>query len=457
MPTDPLAGRSLEPADPHEIVSFSVVCRPASGLDLTRFRRIMWTAPLEEILPSEETRRHVTEQLRARGIDVLDSKSPILCAKCTVATFESTFGGRLVRAVLPGDDELGSEATATIVLHPDSPAPSTAGIEGALFLIVMPPPKLAAPRIPYATCALNLHLPGDIAQLTGSSAVHRRLTTLGRPATGEGVTVAVVDSGFATHQYFTDHAYAINRIAAWDSANPASDPSVHGTWVLANLLACAPGVSAVAIKHNQIDIAFEAALFHPNVAVISLSWYYELDGSAPPPDYLFSLYVLIRLAVENMNIVVVVAAGNGEAETFPACMNQVIAVGGVTIDTVDNLSVWVDSSAYVAALTRGRDVPDLCGIAASMLLPAGVTSTHPEGWRDKEGATSAATAQVAGVAALLRQKDPTQTPAQICSLMKAKATDIILGVTASGAAAVGGPDLATGAGLVNAIAAWKAL
>lgn len=37
MPTDPLAGRSLEPADPHELVSFSVVCRPASGLDLTRY------------------------------------------------------------------------------------------------------------------------------------------------------------------------------------------------------------------------------------------------------------------------------------------------------------------------------------------------------------------------------------------------------------------------------------
>ena len=457
MATDPLAGRTLSPADPHDIVSFSVVCRPASGIDLTRFRETMWTAPLEDILPPDETRRQVTAQLRARGIEVLESKSPIVCAKCTVATFESTFGGQLVRAVLPGDDTLGSEATTAIVLHPNSPTPSTAGIDGALFLILMPPPKLAAPRMPYATPGLNLHLPGDIARLTGASAVHRHLTALGRPATGEGVTVAVIDSGFATHRYFTDHAYRIDRIAAWDSANPESDPSVHGTWVLANLLACAPDVSAVGIKHNRIDIAFEAALFHPGVAVISLSWYYELDGGVPLPDFLWSLHAMIRFAVENLNIVVVVAAGNGEAQTFPACMEQVIAVGGVTLDTIDDLSVWVDSSAYVGTFTRGRDVPDVCGIAASMMLPAGITATHPEGWRDKEGATSAATAQVAGVAALLMQKDPTRTPAQIRALMKNEATDIVLGATASGVGAHGGPDLATGAGLVNALDAWNAI
>jgi len=157
------------------------------------------------------------------------------------------------------------------------------------------------------------------------------------------------------------------------------------------------------------------------------------------------------------NIVVVVAAGNGETETFPASMEEVIAVGGVTIDTADALSVWVDSSAYATTFVRGRDVPDLCGIAGSMMLPAGVTSVHPEGWRDKDGATSAATAQVAGVAALLVQKDPTQTPAQIRAVMKAKATDIVLGTTASGVAAQHGPDLATGAGLVNALAAWNAI
>ena len=457
MGTDSLAGRSLSPAEPDDVVSFSVVCRPASGVDVTRFREIMWAAPLETILPLEDTLRHVMQQLRARGIDVLESKSPILSAKCTVAKFESTFGGRLVRAVLPGDDELGSETTTAIVLHPDSPPPSTASIDGALFLILMPPPKLAAPRMPYATPGLNLHLPGDIAQLTGASAVHRRLTTSGRPATGEGIIVAVVDSGFAAHRYFSDHAYQIDRIAAWDSANPEADPSVHGTWVLANLLACAPDVSAVAIKHNAIDIAFAQAVFHPGVAIVSLSWYYELDPSVSLPDFVWSLHTLIRVAVENLNVVVVVAAGNGESQTFPACMEQVIAVGGVTVDAVDDLSVWVDSSAYVGTFKSGRLVPDVCGIAASMMLPAGVTHAHPEGWRDKEGATSAATAQVAGVAALLVQKDPTRTPAQIRALIRDKATDILLGTTANGVAAHGGPDLATGAGLVNALDAWNAL
>jgi len=457
MATDFLAGRSLAPADPDEIVSFSVVCRPASGIDITRFREIMWTAPLEDVLPSDETRRHVAGQLRALGIEVMESKSPILFAKCTVAKFEATFGGRLVRAILPGDDKLGSEATTAIVLSPNSPSPSTERIDGALFLVLTPPPKPAAPRTPYATPSLNLHLPGDIAQLTGAAAVHRQLTGLGRPATGEGVTVAVIDSGFAHHRYFTDHAYRIERIAAWDTSDPSSDGSVHGTWVLANLLACAPDVSAAAIKHNRMDIAFATALFHPQVAVISVSWYYEMDPVGSLSDDLWSLHTLIRYAAENLNIVVVVAAGNGEVETFPASMEQVIAVGGVAVDPADALSVWFDSSAYVATFVRGRSVPDVCGIAASMLLPAGVTATHPEGWRDKEGATSAATAQVAGVAALLIQKDPTRTPAEIRGFIKDKATDIVLGVTAGGVAAHKGPDLATGGGLVNALNAWNAI
>ena len=455
MPTDPLAGRVLSPAHPGDIVSFSVVCSPASGMEPARFRKVMWDLPLEQTLPSEQTRRQVATALRAHGIEVKDSKSPILFAKCTVATFESIFGGTLVRAELPGDRERGSDSTIAIVLAPDSPPPSTARIEGAIFLILAPPPLTAAPRIPYVASGLNLHLPGDIAQLTGAAAVHRERTG-GEPATGAGVTVAVVDSGFAPHPYFTDHAYRIERVAAWDAAAPASDPSVHGTWVIANLLACAPDVSAVGIKHNRVDCGFATALFETAAKVISLSWYYELDPADPMPDYLWSLHTLIKVAVNLLNTVVVVAAGNGPSQTFPASMTEVIAVGGVTLDAADALSVWVDSSAYVGTFKRGRHVPDVCGIAGSMMLPAGITSTHPEGWRDKEGATSAATAQVAGVAALLIQKDPSLSPVQVGTTLKNKATDILAGTTASGVAAAGGPDLATGGGLVNALDAWNA-
>lgn len=456
MSANPLAGRVLSPAHRDDIVSFSVVCAPASGMDPHRFREVMWDLPLEQALPTDQTRRQVAAELRSHGIEVKDSRSPILFAKCTVATFESIFGGTLVRAELPGDRERGSDTTFAIVLAPDSPPPSTARIEGAMFLTLMPPPQTAAPRIPNVATGLNLHLPGDIAQLTGAAAVHRQRTG-GQPATGAGVTAAVIDSGFAIHPYFTDHAYQIQRMAAWDAADPASDPSVHGTWVLANLLACAPDVSAVGIKHNRVDCGFATALFDTAAKVVSLSWYYELDPADPMPDYLWALHALIKLAVTDLNTVVVVAAGNGPSQTFPASMAEVIAVGGVTLDPTDGFSVWVDSSAYIGTFKKGRHVPDVCGIAASMMLPAAVTPTHPEGWRDKEGATSAATAQVAGVAALLIQKDPTRTPAQVRTLIKQNATDIKAGVTAGGVAAALGTDLATGAGLVNALDAWNAI
>jgi subtilisin family serine protease len=82
-------------------------------------------------------------------------------------------------------------------------------------------------------------------------------------------------------------------------------------------------------------------------------------------------------------------------------------------------------------------------------------TTQNDGWAAFSG-TSAAAPQIAGVCALLKQAAPHLTPLQIKKVLKATAIDVRTGncstSTGSHAAAVG-PDLATGHGLVNALAA----
>ena len=76
-----------------------------------------------------------------------------------------------------------------------------------------------------------------------------------------------------------------------------------------------------------------------------------------------------------------------------------------------------------------------------------------DGWALFSG-TSAASPQVAGIVALMLQKHPNLTPAQVKDHLKHSATDVTAGSSRMGDSAGPGPDAATGAGLVNAKWAW---
>lgn len=89
-----------------------------------------------------------------------------------------------------------------------------------------------------------------------------------------------------------------------------------------------------------------------------------------------------------------------------------------------------------------RSCPDLAA-------PDGV-DTSTAAFKNFQG-TSCAAPNAASVAALLLEVDPTLPPSQLLSFMKSSATD------ATGAPATAGPDAFTGAGLVDANAALKAL
>ena len=85
-------------------------------------------------------------------------------------------------------------------------------------------------------------------------------------------------------------------------------------------------------------------------------------------------------------------------------------------------------------------------------FPNGDETRNSDGWAAFSG-TSAAAPQLAGAAALVKQACPALTPAQIQSIMMKTARDVTTGKSTPGArrqAAVVGPDLATGNGLVDA-------
>jgi serine protease AprX len=76
-----------------------------------------------------------------------------------------------------------------------------------------------------------------------------------------------------------------------------------------------------------------------------------------------------------------------------------------------------------------------------------------DGWGIFSG-TSAACPQVAGVVALMLEKKPTLTSAQVKQILINSAVDVKKGQSAMGDVASPGWDRATGWGLVNAECAW---
>jgi subtilisin family serine protease len=93
-------------------------------------------------------------------------------------------------------------------------------------------------------------------------------------------------------------------------------------------------------------------------------------------------------------------------------------------------------------------------------------ATFPDGTKTDDGwtvisGTSAAAPQLAGVCALLKEKNPGLTPDDVKQVLVRTATDVLAGTanpaSNNGVALKAGPgkDGATGDGLVDAFAAWK--
>jgi subtilisin family serine protease len=209
----------------------------------------------------------------------------------------------------------------------------------------------------------------------------------------------------------------------------------------------------------------------PKPQILTNSWGYDSDHPGTSiPLWLKPLEVAVANAVAQ-GVVVCFSAGNGH-RSFPGSHPDVISVGGVHVNLPDVGDVEASSyaSSFNSTWYPGRACPDVCGLtgkkvnigggkAPSLLLPvqegASLDSIDPQTGPAADGyglfsGTSAACPQIAGIVALMLEKDPAMTPAKVRDVLKKSARDVQKGTTNNGDTAAVGPDLATGAGLADA-------
>ena len=259
-----------------------------------------------------------------------------------------------------------------------------------------------------------------------------------RISTGQGVTVAIIDTGADT-----DHPDLRGRISETATFVEGGEPSFrqdrHGTAIASIIGARADG--------NGLDgIAPEARL-----SVLKACWYPEpnavkarcsswtlakaVDHAIRHEARIINLSLggradalLTRLleAADQRNITVVVATlENAHDPGFPASLSSVIP------------AIACDARGRVAA----PHWPDISFAAAAPGIDV-VAPVPPAGYTLLSGSSLAA-AHVSGVIALLLQQTPQATPAQIKAVLRATARPVV-GTS---------PDTAPAIGLIDACAA----
>ncbi|UED83398.1 S8 family serine peptidase [Streptomyces profundus] len=305
----------------------------------------------------------------------------------------------------------------------------------ALLVVVagpVPLPGVAGPAAAAEPCRTQAG--GE--ELPDGAGRYPLIDQLGLPqawdlATGEGVTVAVVDSGVdATHpdlagavaQGSEFAGVADEREFERTTPPPEQDCLGHGT-ALAGLIAAgraegdriagvAPGASVHPIRvADGVDQATPGLLAAAiDEAVASGAGVLNLSFARPHDDDAVREAIADALTAD---VVVVAAMGNesGQGPTggrmYPAAYDDVIAVAavdaeGAPLDT-SNSGPWVDLAGY------GQDLP--------VVAPGG------SGYR-VEGGTSMATAQVSATAALVRSRFPGLTADEVGRRLTGSATPL---------------------------------
>jgi hypothetical protein len=436
------------------------------------------------------------DELRRLGFRVLIASQLSISVEGPPELFTEVFGTELETRSIQ-EEPVVEERARPVAESFLAPAPEAtweppAPLVGLVERAYIQPPYLyfespLPPRVDYH----HLRVPGDLVLLMNAGPVHRQGTT------GRGVKVAMIDSGFyIQHPYYLSEKYSMSRILAPGATAVEHDENGHGTAEAANILAIAPDVTFIGVKAGpNLAAAFKATV-QQNPDIISVSLGFDLTTSFPqrrrPGDLpLSALPGLLRpLEAEIANavaigITVVFSAGNGHI-AFPGMHPDVISAGGAFIDEYMQRQASDYASAFRSLIYPGRSVPDVAGLvgmqpdADYIMLPlepgcqidrevSEHDGTGPDdGWSVISG-TSAAAPQLAGVCALLKQKNPDLSPAEIREVLKRTARDVTEGHAneASNPVRVNnqvqfepvkaglGPDGATGHGLVDAFAAWQ--
>jgi hypothetical protein len=247
-------------------------------------------------------------------------------------------------------------------------------------------------------------------------------------ATGENVTVAVIDSEIDARHPDLDGAI----VKSFDALAGNDTPHPHGTSIAGaiaahgKLIGIAPGVQILAVhafddspgEAKGTSFAIDKGLqwaADNNARVVNMSF-------AGPADPMLARMLAAAYA---KGIVLIAAAGNGGPQSeplYPAADPDVIAV--TATDSAEHVFALANRGRYIAVAAPGVDI--------LALVPGNAYALS--------SGTSIAAAHVSGIAALLLERNPALKPGDIRSILIATAKPIGPPV----------PDSPFGAGLVNA-------
>ena len=255
-----------------------------------------------------------------------------------------------------------------------------------------------------------------------------------RLARGDRVLVAVIDSEVdASHP---DLAGAIT--ANFEAVGDTEPPHSHGTAMAGaiaarrNMLGTAPGVRLLTVHAFRGRADAEGTTY---AILKGLDWAAAQGARVINMSFAGPSDPRLREALAKANakgIVLVAAAGNAGPTSpplFPAADPNVIAVTATSAD--DTLFAGANRGNYIAVAAPGVNI----------YAPA------PDNTFQLTTGTSVAAAEVSGVAALLIERNPSLTPAQVRKILMDTAKDL----------GPRGRDRDFGAGLVNALKALTAV
>jgi subtilisin family serine protease len=413
------------------------------------------------------------------GFEVLQSTDLMINVAGERKLYESVFGTTLVAEERETLKQQDVTDTATYIDTEDTPVSGLIDTAGTRFEEVVEGVAIEEPYYPAVPTPFpppvrywHLDVPADVSLGCNADRAHRAGTT------GRDVPVAMVDTGWQSHPFFVQRGYRVDPVTLGPgTANPNLDEHGHGTGESANVFSTAPDARLQPVKTATASGALVNTTAAFNLAaglnpqIITNSWTGNVQFG-PLSAANQALAAAVAAAVAN-GIIVVFAAGNGHWG-FPGQHPDVISVGGVDIAQNGDLRASDYTSGFMSNVYPRRRVPDLSGLcgmrpgAQSIMLPvpegcildnslkggthpSGDETTGTDGWAAFSG-SSAATPQVAGVCALIRQACPHLTPAQVRNILMRTARDVTTGTNHPnfGNAAVAGPDTATGNGLVDA-------
>jgi Subtilase family len=486
----------MMPSLPSEFLSDSPAPSSIQGYISVRGQASVFSDSLEKWPTSSEAfradsnhRKLVARNLEQSGFRIIAESQLGFAVEGPPGAYEELSGGRIEtkERLMYAESGEARYVTHIDIVGENQPvdlgvgyARSTASdIDGILIQRPRIPFGISPSPLPPSTSRFHLRVPNDVALGLGALQAHQK------GFYGNGVTVAMPDTGQYRHPFFIAEGYNVKEaITLIPNTNPSVDPVGHGTGESANIFAIAPGavLQPIRIADDAGNLVaavsgfLKAKQLQPKI--ITCSW--GGDTSYPPPPLNLSdkaIAMEIQDAIEQ-GILVIFSAGNGHHSVEPQ-VPGVLAAGGTYMSQELTLQASDYTSGYESHWFPGVRVPTVCGLvgmrprAQYIMLPIPPESkidiaesrtivedpttdetTSRDGWALFSG-TSAAAPQMAGAAALILAAKPGLKPAQVIEALTKTATDVSAGKCHPrfNNPATVGSDNATGFGLVNALAA----